>query len=91
MTSSAPPRPAPEAGNVYRDYRRVEPVRGSPNVYVYDRRPAWGFLPFWWYPPIYTPTGMLVSPGGANPLGILLSIAGVALVIAVGVAFLRRR
>lgn len=87
--SSAPPQPAP--GNVYRDFRRVEPVRGSPNVYVYDRRPSWGFIPFWWYPPIYTPGGSLVSPGGANPLGILLTLAGVAAVIAIAVTLFRRQ
>jgi len=58
---------------------------------VYDRRPGWGFLPFWWYPPIYTPTGALVSPGGANPLAILLTVAGVVAIIVVVVALLRRR
>jgi hypothetical protein len=69
----------------------VEPVRGSPNVYVYDRRPVWGLVPFWWHPPIYTPTGTLVSPGGANPLAIFLSLAGVVLLIAVAIALFRRR
>jgi len=89
--SSAPPRPAPSPGNVYRDFRRVEPVRGSPNVYVYDRRPGWGFIPFWWFPPIYTPTGTLVSSGGANPFGIFLSLAVMAAAVVLVVALLRRR
>jgi hypothetical protein len=76
---------------VYQRYNRVQPVRGSPNVRVYDYRPSWGFIPFWWYPPIYTPTGVLVSPGGTNPLGILLTLTGVVLLIVVVVALLRRR
>ena len=89
---SSNPAPAPAVpGNVYRDFRRVEPVRGSPNVYVYDRRPTWGFLPFWWYPPIYTPTGMMVSRGGPNPLAIFLTLAAVVLLVVVGVALFRRR
>lgn len=89
--TSAPPQPAPAPGNVYRDFRRVEPVRGSPNVYVYDRRPSWGFMPFWWYPPIYTPTGAMVSPGGANPLGILLTLLGIGAIVAIAVTLFRNR
>ena len=82
---------SPPPGNVYQRYNRVEPVRGSPYVRVYDRRPVWGFMPFWWYPPIYTPTGMMVSPGGANPFAIFLTLAGVALLVVVAVALFRRR
>jgi hypothetical protein len=82
--------PAAAAGNVNQGFRRVEPIRGSPNVYVYDRRPVWGFMPFWWYPPIYTPMGTVVSPGGANPFGILLTLAGVGLLVVVGVIVFRR-
>lgn len=84
-------RPTPAPGNVYQRYRRVEPVRGSPNVYVYDRRPVWGFIPFWWHPPIYTPAGALVSPGGANPLAVFLTVAGIAVVIGIGVTLFRHR
>jgi len=34
----------------------------------------WGFMPFWWYPPIYTPYGAMVSPGGTNVLGIFMTL-----------------
>jgi hypothetical protein len=69
----------------------VEPARGSPNVPAYDRRPGWAILPFWWYPPIYAPTGGMVAPGGANPLGIFLTLAAVGGLIVLAVVLLRRR
>lgn len=82
--------PAATPGSVYRDFRRVEPVRGSPNFRVYDRRPIWGFMPFWWFPPIYSPLGVMVSPGGTNPLAIFLTLAGIVAIVALVIVLLKR-
>lgn len=84
------PRPPAAAASARPAFRETRPVRGSPNVYVYDRRPSWVILPFWWHPPIYTPYGTMVTPGGTNVLGILMTLIVVGVIGAVVFSLLRR-